>query len=1184
LAEISQACCPSLDQVMLMMRKSFRFGSFTLDLERLSLDGPSGHTDLRRKSFDVLRHLVERAGRVVTKEELIKAVWPDVTVSDDSLTQCISEVRRALGEESRVIKTVPRRGYLFDVPISASAVATVEPSQASNASATADSVRNQIDREALVGERKYITVLSADIKASLGLLTKRDPEEALKIFEVVVKLMTQAVHRYEGTVSLVTGDGIMALFGAPLTDEDHAVRGCYAALQIQEAVKRYSEGPQHLTGIPIRARGGLDSGEVVIRSIGSGPHTECRAMGRATELAARLGQVAAPGTLLVSAETLGLAEGHVEVKTLGPANSGPLGEPVFELVGAGPAQSRFQALASRGLTGFVGRGVEMEQLERIQARAQRGRGQVVAIIGEPGVGKSRLVYEFTHSHRVHQWVIVDAASVSYGKAISYRPVIDLLKAYFKIGDRDDHREMRAKVLGRVLGLDCALEPLLPPLLALLDIPVEDPAWQSLDPPQRRQRTLDAVKRLLLHESQVQPLLVVFEDLHWVDGETQALLDCLVESLGSAHLLLLVDYRPEYEHRWGSKTAYSQLRLDNLPAESAAELLAALLGPDPGLVPLTQMLVKRGNPFFLEETVRTLVETGALAGERGTYRLMRPVEALQVPATVQTILAARIDRLPTEEKRLLQAASVIGKDVPYALLAAIADQPEEVLRRGLAHLQEAEFLYETQLFPDLEHTFKHALTRDVAYAGLLGERRRALHAAVTAAIERLHADRLDEHVERLAHHSRQGAVWEKAVRYLHQAATKAFLRSANRAAATYFEQALDALRRLPETPDTIALSLDLRFDLRNALVPLGEGTGVLLDEAKTIAEAAGDQRRLGRALTYQVLPFWQAGDYSAALQAGLRALAISESLEAQVVANLYLGRTYMARGECSEAVQHCEAVISLIPESLEQERFGQAAIPSSFVGNTLATALGALGRSAEAFRRIHQTLHIAEEAGHIYSLLYPLFGFGILKLDQGDFVGAVAPLERGFELCRTREVPTLLQDFAWALGAAYYRTGRRAEGVALMEGAVRGFAEENLKWSFWPGRVGALGRAYLFDGRLADATQIARDGLAVARQRGERGVEAQVLLLLGDIAAHPDRFEVDTAEEQYRQAQALAEALRQSPLVAHCYLGLGKLYRRTGKGEQAGEHLAIATTMYREMDMRFGMPPAELELEELAATR
>jgi len=353
------------------------------------------------------------------------------------------------------------------------------------------------------------------------------------------------------------------------------------------------------------------------------------------------------------------------------------------------------------------------------------------------------------------------------------------------------------MLGHVLGLDRALEPLLPPLLALLDIPVEDLAWTALDPPQRRQRTIDAVKRLLLRESRVQPLLVVFEDLHCIDGETQALLDSLVESLGSARLLLLVNYRPEYEHRWGSKTAYSQLRLDSLPAESAAELLATLLGLAPGLVRLTQMLEKRGNPFFLEETVRTLMETGALVGERGAYRLTRPVESLQVPATVQTILAARIDRLPTEEKQLLQAASVIGKDVPYALLAAIAEQPEDIVRRGLAHLQEAEFLYETQLFPDLEHTFKHALTHEVTYGSLLQDRRKSLHAQIVVAIEHLYADRLSEHVERLAHHALRGQLSDQAVRYCRQAGTRALDRSALREALAAFEHARGPARAARE---------------------------------------------------------------------------------------------------------------------------------------------------------------------------------------------------------------------------------------------------------------------------------------------------------------------------------------------------------------------------------------------------
>ena len=1043
-------------------------------------------------------------------------------------------------------------------------------------------------KAAVEGERKHVTVLFADLKGSMELLADRDPEEARKILDPVLEHMMEAVHRYEGTVNQVMGDGIMALFGAPLAHEDHAVRACYAALRMQDSVRRYADEARRARGVTVRIRVGLNSGDVVVRAIGSDLHMDYSAIGQTTHLAARMEQLADPGSILLSADTLRLAEGYVEVKSLGPVPVRGLAEPVdvFELIGTGLARTRLQTAALRGLTRFVGREAEVEHLRRVLGQATAGRGQVVALVGEAGVGKSRLTYEFTHSHRVRDWLILEAASVSYGMATSYLPVIDLLKGYFKIGDRDDHREMRAKVLGRVLGLDRALEPLLLPVLALLDVPVEDAAWQNLDPPQRRQRTLDAIKRLLLRESQVQPLLVVFEDLHWVDGETQALLDSLVESLGSARLLLLVNYRPEYEHRWGSRTAYSQLRLDTLPAESAAELLAALLGPDPGLVALTQMLVRRGNPFFLEETVRTLVETGALAGERGAYRLTRPVEALRVPSTVQTILAARIDRLPPEEKHLLQAASVIGKHVPHALLAAIAEQSEEALRGGIAHLQEAEFLYETQLFPDLEYTFKHGLTHDVVYAGLLGERRRTLHAAVAAAIERLHAERLVEHVERLAHHARQGEVWDKAVRYLRQAGSKVYLRSANREAATCFEQTLDALRHLPESPEAIAESLDVRFDLRNALLLLGEGERmrVLLDEAEALAETAGDQRRLGRVLNYKAVQFALAGDSEAARETGLRALAIGESqadVALQIVANCCLGLAFVASGECREAVRHCEATLALTPEGWEQERFGFASILSSFVRNTLAIALGALGRFAEGFGRLREATHIAEEAGHVYSLVFPLFGLGTLKLDQGDFAGAVASLERGLGLCRTREIPSLLPDFAGALGAAYHGIGRRAEGVVLMEDAARGFASQTVRMAAgWAGRVGALGGAYLLDGRLADATRIAQDGLAAARQRGERGVEGQLLRLLGDIAAHPDRLRVDTAEAHYRQAQALAEELGLRPLLAHCHLAFGKLYQRAGTRSPGRAHLAKAATMFGEMDMRYWREQAEVAMTAL----
>jgi class 3 adenylate cyclase len=580
-------------------------------------------------------------------------------------------------------------------------------------------------KSALEGERKQVTVLFADLKGSMELLADRDPEEARKILDPVLERMMEAVHHYEGTVNQVMGDGIMALFGAPLAHEDHAVRACYAALRMQESVKKYADEVQRAHAAVVKIRVGLNSGDVVVRAIGSDLHMDYTAVGQTTHLAARMEQLADPGAIVITPETLVLAEGYVEVKSLGSVPIKGLGEPVevFELLGADAARTRLEAAARRGLTRFVGRNAELEQLRGALDRASQGHGQVVAVVGEPGVGKSRLFWELTHSHRVHGWLVLQSASVSYGKAIAYLPVIELLRGYFAIDSRDDPRTIREKVTGTVLTLAPALGPAVPALLALLDVPVDEASWHALDPLQRRQRTLDAVKRLLLRESEVQPLVVVFEDLHWIDGETQTLLDSLVESLPAARLLLLVNYRPEYRHTWGGKTYYRQLRIDPLPPESADELLEALLGTDVALGPLKQLLIERteANPLFLEESVRALVETAALAGERAAYWLTRPVEHLKIPATVQAILAARIDRLAPEAKRLLQAAAVIGKDVPMPLLLGIADTPEHEVRAELTHLQAAEFLYETRLFPDLEYTFKHALTHEVAYGGLLHER-------------------------------------------------------------------------------------------------------------------------------------------------------------------------------------------------------------------------------------------------------------------------------------------------------------------------------------------------------------------------------------------------------------------------------------------------------------------------------
>ena len=659
-------------------------------------------------------------------------------------------------------------------------------------------------RSALEGERKQVTVLFADIKDSTELIKDLDPEAAQQLLDPALHAMMDAVHRFEGTVNQVLGDGIMALFGAPLAHEDHALRACYAALTMQTAMREYTEAVRRAHGIEMRIRVGLNSGEVVVRAIGNDLHMDYSAVGQTTHLAARMEQLATPGTIRLTAATLRLVEGLVRVQALGPIPVRGMTEPVevFELVGASALRRRLQAAAARGLTRFVGREAELAALRQALDQAGAGHGQVVAVVGEAGVGKSRLVYECVHAHHTQGWRVLESASVSYGKATPYFPVVDLLKRYVHVEDADEPRTVRAKVTGQVLTLDETLQETIPALLWLLDVLPDDSPFRTLEPPQRRQRTLEALKRVLLRESQVQPLLLVFEDLHWIDTETQALLDSLIESLPTARLLLLVNYRPEYQHGWGSKTYYTQLRLDPLPPASAEAVLDALLGQDPSLAPLKRVLIARteGNPFFLEESVRTLVETGVLVGEPGAYRLAQSLPTIQVPATVQAVLAARIDRLPPEEKRLLQAAAVIGTEVPLPLLQAIAELPEAALHRGLAHLQAAEFLYETRLFPERAYTFKHALTQQVAYQSLLTSTRQRYHAAACPGVGSAFPETVETQPELLAHHYTEAGLAEPAVGYWQRAGQRAVERSAYVEAISHLTKGLEVLKTLPDTPD------------------------------------------------------------------------------------------------------------------------------------------------------------------------------------------------------------------------------------------------------------------------------------------------------------------------------------------------------------------------------------------------
>jgi len=1045
-------------------------------------------------------------------------------------------------------------------------------------------------REAIEGERKQVTVLFADLRGSLELLADRDPEDARRLLDPVLERMMEAVHRYEGTVNQVMGDGIMVLFGAPLAHEDHAVRACYAALRMQGSITALAGELRQSHGLSVQIRVGLNSGEVVVRSIGGDLHMDYTAVGQTTHLAGRMEQLAHPGQILITEHTLHLAEGFVAVTPLGPIPVKGLAAPVpvHELTGPGPIRSRLELAAARGLTRFVGREAELAELRAAMDKAARGRGQIVALVGEPGVGKSRLIHEFTRTHLAAEWRVLEAFATSFDTSAAYLPVIELLRAYFQIQEGDDLRRVREKVTAALLDVEESLVAALPAFLAVLDAPVEDPAWQALDPNQRRRRTLDAIRRLMIRESQRRALCLVIEDLHWIDPEAQAVLDSLVESLPTARLLLLVSYRPEYQHGWSGKSYYARIAIPPLPHGIAEELLRDLLGDGAGVAAISARLIAHteGNPFFLEESVRHLVETGVLAGTRRAYRVARPAAPVEVPATLQALLAARIDRLAPEDKRLLQCAAVIGKNVPLTLLEAVADLAEHDLRRRLGHLQAAEMLLEASLFPALEYTFKHALTLDVAYGSLLQERRRALDARLVTALEELAGERTAEHVERLAHHAYRGGVWDKAVTYCREAGARAFARSAHRADVRYFEQALEALGHLPTTPEALGQAIDARLELRAALSPIGEYKRMLeaLTEADGIARALGDDRRLGLVLAFLTNFFTLRGDFERAIAHGHDAVAIAASVkdvELQVIVNAFLSLAYFfGPADYGKAVELGRSNARLLGPEREQERYGMAQLPAVYSRTVMAWSLAEQGRFAEGFAAGQEGLRLAERVSHPHSVVFALLGIGTLYLRRGDLHEAIRTLERGQTICETADLPAVGLEVAYLLGSAYTQAGRGAEAIALLERAVGQAMALRYRLGHWL-RSGGMAEAYLAVGRAEEALPLAQLFVEITRMINARGTQAWACRLLGEAATHVGPATFDQAESALTTALGLAGQLEMPPLAARCHLGWADLHQRAGSRDKAASSLSAAVDLCRRLDMPYWLSRAERALAQIA---
>jgi predicted ATPase/class 3 adenylate cyclase len=1020
-------------------------------------------------------------------------------------------------------------------------------------------------RSALEGERKQVTVLFADIKDSTELIKDLDPEAAQQLLDPALHRMMEAVHRFEGTVNQVLGDGIMALFGAPLAHEDHGLRACYAALTMQAAMCEYTEAVRRAHGIELRVRVGLNAGEVVVRAIGNDLHMDYSAVGQTTHLAARMEQLATPGTIRLTAATLRLVEGLVQVQALGPIPVKGMTEPVevFELVGANALRRRLQAAAARGLTRFVGREAEITALRQALEQAGAGHGQVVAVVGEAGVGKSRLVYECVHSPRMQDWLVLESASVSYGKATPYFPVVELLKRYTHVEDADDPRTVRAKVTGQVLTLDETLQETVPALLWLLDALPDDSPLRTLEPPQRRQRTLEALKRVLLRESQVQPVLLVFEDLHWIDTETQALLDSLIESLPTARLLLLVNYRPEYQHGWGSKTYYTQLRLDPLPPASAEAFLDALLGQDPSLAPLKRLLIDRteGNPFFLEESVRTLVETGVVVGELGAYRLTRRLPTIQVPATVQAVLAARIDRLSAEEKRLLQAAAVIGTEVPLPLLQAIADLPEAALHRGLAHLQAAEFLYETRLFPERAYTFKHGLTQQVAYQSLLTSTRQCYHGQLAQALA-ARPETVETQPGLLAHHYTEAGLAAQAVGYWQRAGQRALERSANLEAVSHITKGLEVLTALPETRERAQQELALHLTFGPALIntrgPAALEVERVYVRACELCRQVGDTRQLFPALWGLWYMHLAGAKLQRACELGEELLGLARQLQDPMLsleAHRALGNTLFWRGESGLAHTHAQHGLALYdPQQMRAHalRYGQdSGVACRLFG---ALCLWLLGYPDQARQWNEAALTQAQGLLHAYTLAQALLFSTILHQWCREAAVAQERAEAQRALCTEHG---FAQYLAWSTvlrGSALAAQGQWAEGLAQMRqglAAYRATGARSLGHWFHALLAEACGRA----GQIEEGLRALAEALKALQTTEDRFYEAEVYRLKGELVLQQSAAQQGEAEESFLQALTVARRQQAKSWELRAAMSLSRLWEQQDKRAEARQALA-----------------------------
>jgi class 3 adenylate cyclase/tetratricopeptide (TPR) repeat protein len=1045
--------------------------------------------------------------------------------------------------------------------------------------------------EPVDGERKTVTSLFADIKGSTELMEDLDPEEARTIVDPALKLMMEAVQRYDGYVVQSTGDGISALFGAPLAHEDHPQRALYAALRMHDEIRRYADRLRAEGRAPLQIRVGANTGEVVVRTLTTGvARTEYNTIGHTTNLAARMQALANPGSTVIAESTRRLVEGYFALKALGASHVKGITEPVniYEVSGLGPLRTRLQRAAGRGLTKFVGREREMTALKHALAQVKTGHGQIVAAMAEPGIGKSRLYFEFKAVEQ-SGCMLLETFSVSHGKASAYLPVIDLLHGYFDIKSEDDGRKRREKVAGRIAILDRALEDVLPYLFALLGIVEGDDPLAQMDGQVKKRRTLDAIKRILLRESLNQPLIVIFEDLHWIDEQTQEFLNLLADSIGTARILLLVNYRPEYSHQWGSKTYYTQLRLDPLGRESAEAMLLALLGDSTELIPLKRLIIEKteGTPFFMEETVQVLTDEGTLV-RNGVVKLMRPLSDLKIPPTVQAILAARIDRLVPEAKDLLQTLAVIGREFPLSMIQSITSKPHDELDRLLNDLQLGEFIYEQPAMGDAEYVFKHALTQEVAYNSVLIERRKQLHERIGAALERLYANSLDDHLNTLAHHYGSSGNAVKALEYHERAGLQAIRRSSYSDAARNLNAALELVLRLPDTSDRDRREFGLQTSLGQVLM-LTNGwsapeTVRAYLRAEELATTGGAlEEHFALLVGLFGVPF-VGGQLSVARERLKKnwefvdrhpePTFIFETLHHEWSAAFVAGELESAQHQIERGLAVYNAQLRSVRLPLYSAHH-PAICGYAWGGNALMLR----GRVQAARHYATQALALGRELGDPVSLSWALSFEAGFHCIAREVLPTLDMAEAAIEKAEEIGIPYVVGSSRVLKGWALANLGRASEGVELIRSAISALAAMKLYMTLsWA----MLAEAYKMAQRIEEGLLAIDEALRLVEFRGERFWEAEIHRLHGELLQLQN--EPNLVEAQKRMEEAVEIARRQDAklLELRATASLARLLRDTDRRDEAR---TILTGIYNWFTEGYDTPDlkdARALLDELRA--